>query len=81
MQRNTVLFKKRVISMGISLYNKAPDWIKSRDQGEGFPSTQHYLSSSYYLFLSRYMFLSYDHLQVEIYTVEINLTYNGSVVF
>jgi hypothetical protein len=39
------------------------------------------ISIFYYLFLSRYMFWSYDHLQVEVYTMEINLTDNGSVVF
>jgi siderophore synthetase component len=34
----------------------------------------------YFSQLSHYMFLSYDHLQVEIHTAEINTTDNRSVV-
>jgi hypothetical protein len=51
------------------------------DDGEGFLSTQHYLSSFYYLFLCRCMFWLYDHLQVETYTMEISSTNNTPVVF
>jgi hypothetical protein len=41
-----------------------------------------YLSSFYYsLFFSLYIFLSHDHLQVEIYTSEINTTDNESFAF
>jgi hypothetical protein len=38
-------------------------------------------SYSLLLFFICYMFRSYDHLQVDIYTLQINSTDNGSVVF
>jgi hypothetical protein len=46
-------------------------------QGEGFLSTQPILI----LFFVCCIFRSYNHLQAEIYTLEINSTDNGSVVF
>jgi hypothetical protein len=47
---------------------------------EGFPSMQRYYSILRMYLLSRYMFRSYDHLQVEIHTAEINTTDNRSDV-
>jgi hypothetical protein len=56
------------------------NWCRNHEQrgsisyDVGFnPSTQrHYRRLIYYLYIHSYMFRSYDHLQVEIYTSEIN---------
>jgi hypothetical protein len=49
--------------------------LRVLDQVEGFPSNATLISIVVYYFIQiiRYMFRSYDHLQTEVYTSEINI--------